>query len=84
MPVSRKHQKHAGCAAFSLRKVGTRGSSALVLSDRNPSSLLSRLKYKEASTLRNTDNTFLDCLFILELQNLIQENIGPMKDLKVL
>lgn len=55
-----------------------------MLNDRNPSSLLSRLKYKEASTLRHTDNTFLDCLFILELQNLIQENIGPMKDLKVL
>lgn len=35
-------------------------------------------------SLSNTDKTLLDCLFVLELQNLIQENIGPVKDLKVL
>lgn len=53
-----------------------------MLKDKSPSCLTDK-EDKEACFLRNTDNTFVDCLFVLELQNLIQENIGPMKDLKV-
>lgn len=34
--------------------------------------------------LSQTVNTHLDTLLFLELQNSIQENIGPVKDLKVL